>query len=37
LPNAAVRFIQLYHRDWDHHGGIKRDIDECAHIRRIEH
>ena len=21
-----MRFIQLYHRDWDHHGGIKDDI-----------
>ena len=21
-----MRFIQLYHRDWDHHGGIKNDI-----------
>jgi uncharacterized protein (DUF1501 family) len=21
-----VRFIQLYHRDWDHHGGVKDQI-----------
>ena len=21
-----MRFIQLYHRDWDHHGNIKNDI-----------
>jgi len=21
-----VRFIQLYHRDWDHHGNLKNDI-----------
>ena len=21
-----MRFIQLYHRDWDHHGGIKDGI-----------
>src|SRR6266568_3325012 len=22
----GVRFIQLYHRDWDHHGGIKANV-----------
>ena len=22
----GVRFIQLYHRDWDHHGGLKENI-----------
>ena len=22
----GVRFIQLYHKDWDHHGGIKEGI-----------
>jgi uncharacterized protein (DUF1501 family) len=21
-----VRFIQLYHRDWDHHGGVKANV-----------
>ena len=21
LAERGVRFIQLYHRDWDHHGG----------------
>jgi len=26
LAERGVRFIQLYHKDWDHHGGIKRDI-----------
>jgi uncharacterized protein (DUF1501 family) len=26
LAERGVRFIQLYHRDWDHHGVIKRDI-----------
>ena len=26
LAERGVRFIQLYHRDWDHHGGIKGDI-----------
>ena len=23
LAERGVRFIQLYHRDWDHHGGVK--------------
>ena len=23
LAERGVRFIQLYHRDWDHHGGLK--------------
>ena len=22
LAERGVRFIQLYHRDWDHHGGL---------------
>ena len=26
LAERGVRFIQLYHRDWDHHGGIKNDM-----------
>jgi hypothetical protein len=26
LAERGVRFIQLYHRDWDHHGVIRRDI-----------
>jgi hypothetical protein len=26
LAERGVRFIQLYHRDWDHHGRIKADI-----------
>jgi hypothetical protein len=26
LAVRGVRFIQLYHRDWDHHGGIQNDI-----------
>ncbi|MBA3313978.1 MAG: DUF1501 domain-containing protein [Planctomycetaceae bacterium] len=26
LAERGVRFIQLYHRDWDRHGGIKNDI-----------
>lgn len=30
LAERGVRFIQLYHRDWDHHGNIKRDIETVA-------
>jgi len=26
LAERGVRFIQLYHRDWDHHTNLKRDI-----------
>lgn len=26
LAERGVRFIQLYHRDWDHHSNIKNDI-----------
>jgi hypothetical protein len=26
LAERGVRFIQLYHRDWDHHGNLKQDI-----------
>jgi hypothetical protein len=26
LAERGVRFIQLYHRDWDHHNNIKNDI-----------
>jgi hypothetical protein len=26
LTERGVRFIQLYHRDWDHHGNLKNDI-----------
>jgi hypothetical protein len=25
LAERGARFIQLYHRDWDHHGAVKRD------------
>ncbi|MBI4903237.1 MAG: DUF1501 domain-containing protein [Acidobacteria bacterium] len=27
LAERGVRFIQLYHRDWDHHGGVKRNVE----------
>jgi hypothetical protein len=30
LAERGVRFIQLYHRDWDHHGGIKAGIAGSA-------
>jgi hypothetical protein len=26
LAERGVRFIQLYHRDWDHHGNLANDI-----------
>jgi hypothetical protein len=27
LAERGVRFIQLYHRDWDHHSGVKTGIE----------
>jgi hypothetical protein len=30
LAERGVRFIQLYHRDWDHHGNIKNDVKVTA-------
>src|SRR5262249_48099385 len=30
LAERGVRFIQLYHRDWDHHGSIKTHIAGTA-------
>ena len=32
LAERGVRFIQLYHRDWDHHGGVKDE--HPGHRRR---
>ena len=32
LAERGVRFIQLYHRGWDHHGGIKRGIGVTAKL-----
>ena len=26
LAERGVRFVQLYHRDWDHHSGVKENI-----------
>ncbi len=34
LAERGVRFIQLYHRDWDHHGNIKADIK--TKIREVD-
>jgi hypothetical protein len=31
LAERGVRFVQLFHRDWDHHGGLPNGIRaECA-------
>lgn len=30
LAERGVRFIQLYHKDWDHHGDIKKGIEYKA-------
>ena len=30
LAERGVRFVQVYHRAWDHHGGVKRAIDITA-------
>jgi len=30
LAERGVRFIQLYHRDWDHHGKVKVDSEGTA-------
>jgi hypothetical protein len=30
LAERGVRFIQLYHRDWDHHGAIKDHVKNTA-------
>ena len=35
LAERGVRFIQLYHRGWDHHGGVKKGIETVSgHIDR---
>jgi hypothetical protein len=35
LAERGVRFIQLYHRDWDHHGNIKNDSRlKCEEVDR---
>ena len=30
LAERGVRFIQLYHKDWDHHSGVKEGIAQKA-------
>lgn len=30
LAEKGVRFIQLYHRGWDHHNGIRKYMDICC-------
>ncbi len=30
LLERGVRFVQLYHRAWDHHGGIRRSMEITA-------
>lgn len=30
LAERGVRFIQLYHRGWDHHGGVKEGVKTTA-------
>ena len=32
LAQKGVRFIQLYHRGWDHHGGIAKYMDICCNL-----
>ena len=31
LAERGVRFIQLYHRDWDHHGGLPEALPKRCH------
>lgn len=30
LAERGVRMIQLYHRDWDHHGGVRKNMEITA-------
>ena len=32
MAERGVRFIQLYHRGWDHHGGIKKGVQNTANL-----
>lgn len=32
LAERGVRFIQLYHRGWDHHGGVKNGVAQTAKL-----
>ena len=35
LAERGVRFIQLYHRGWDHHGGLPKAISDDSASRPI--
>jgi hypothetical protein len=35
LAERGVRFIQLYHRDWDHHTGVKNNVISKA--QEVDH
>ena len=32
LAERGVRFIHLYHRGWDHHGGLQKYMDICCNL-----
>jgi uncharacterized protein (DUF1501 family) len=32
LAQRGVRFIHLYHRGWDHHGGLKQYMKTCCNL-----
>ncbi len=32
LAERGVRFIQLYHRGWDHHGGVKNGVETTSKL-----
>ena len=32
MAERGVRFIQLYHRGWDHHGSLKKDMPRAAKL-----
>ena len=32
LAEKGVRFIHLYHRGWDHHGGLEKYMDQCCQL-----
>ena len=32
LAERGVRFIQLYHRGWDHHGGLVKFMNVCCRL-----
>jgi hypothetical protein len=32
LAERGVRFIQLYHRGWDHHGGLVKYMNTCCKL-----